>query len=151
LHYITEGLLEEDIYVPLMQGVGQGVPLTDIALQLLQRGFQEGKWNPDLLMMLIEPTIYVLMALAEKAGIEYRINGDEEEELEQEDENDIAEMKKNNLAKYAKDKVEETKGIPEGALPPEIVKKVESLNVPSSLLDRQEPVERTSLLEKGEK
>ena len=60
-------------------------------------------------------------------------------------------MKKNNLAKYAKDKVEETKGIPEGALPPEIVKKVESLNVPYSLLDRQEPVERTSLLEKGEK
>ena len=150
LHYITEGLLEEDIYVPLMQGIGGGVPLTDIALQLLQRGFQEGKWNPDLLMMLIEPTIYVLMALAEKAGIEYRINGDEEEDLDQEDENDIAEMRKNNLAKYAKEKVEDTKGVPEGALPADIIQKVESLEMPDSLLDRPAPVETTSLLERGE-
>ena len=101
-------------------------------------------------MMLIEPTIYVLMALAEKAGIEYRINGDEEEDLDQEDENDIAEMRKNNLAKYAKEKVEETKGVPEGALPADIIQKVESLEMPESLLGRPAPVERTSLLERGE-
>ena len=33
-------------------------------------GFREGKWNPDLMMMLIEPFMYLLMALAEKAGID---------------------------------------------------------------------------------
>jgi len=43
LNFITGQLLEEEILVPLMKGVGDGVPLTDIALQVLQTGFQEGK------------------------------------------------------------------------------------------------------------
>ena len=33
-------------------------------------------------MMLVEPTIYTLMALSEKAGINYRINGDEEDDID---------------------------------------------------------------------
>ena len=57
--YLAEELLEEDVYVPLMVAMGQGVPISDITIQLLQRGFQEGKWNPDLFLMLLEPTMYV--------------------------------------------------------------------------------------------
>ncbi len=99
LNYITGELLEEDVFVPLMKGVGDGVPITDIALQILQTGFQQGKWNPDLLVMLLEPTIYTIMAMAEKSNINFRLNGDEEEDLDTDDENDIAEMKANNLKK----------------------------------------------------
>ena len=36
----------------------------------LTDGFQKGMWNPDLMLMLIEPTAYMLIALAERAGIE---------------------------------------------------------------------------------
>ena len=50
-NYLAEELLEEDIYVPLMVAMGQGVPISDITLQLLQRGFQEGKWNQDLMTL----------------------------------------------------------------------------------------------------
>ena len=64
---------------------------------MLQAGFEKGKWNPDLLMMLIEPTVYTLMALAEKANIQYRINGDEEEDIDEDDEKEIQIMKQKNL------------------------------------------------------
>ena len=150
-NYLAEELLEEDIYVPLMVAMSQGVPISDIALQLLQRGFQEGKWNPDLLMMLLEPTMYLLLALAEKAGVEPRLYGDEEEDLDEEEEQSIAEMKAKNLADVAKDQVGDLPKAPSGVLPTEIVEEIEALEVPESLLARPEPEEQpASLLERPE-
>jgi len=145
-NYLAEELLEEDIYVPLMVAMSQGVPISDIALQLLQRGFQEGKWNPDLLMMLLEPTMYLLLALAEKAGVEPRLYGDEEEDLDAEEEQSIAEMKAKNLADVAKDQVGDLPKAPSGVLPAEIVEEIESLEVPESLLARPEPEEQPESL-----
>tara|TARA_R100000900_G_scaffold146480_1_gene136620 strand:+ start:511 stop:1107 length:597 start_codon:yes stop_codon:yes gene_type:complete len=138
-NYLAEELLEEEIYVPLMIAMGKGVPIADITLQLLQRGFQEGKWNPDMFMMLIEPTMYLLMALAEKSGIEPRLYGDEEEDLDPEDEDDIAKMRANNLAEITREKVGDMPKAPSGVLPQEIVEEIESLEVPESLLARPEP------------
>lgn len=148
LNFIVDELLEEEIYVPIIQGIGQGVPLTDIALQVLQTGFQEGKWNPDLFMMLVEPVIYLLMALAEKANVEYRITGDEEDDLDSEDENDIAEMKVNNLKKYTESKITKESRVPSGVLPPDVIKDIEELEIPESLLSK--PKEEESLLARGE-
>lgn len=141
-NYLAEELLEEEIYVPLMVAMGQGVPISDITLQLLQRGFQEGKWNPDLMMMLIEPMMYLLMALAEKAGVEFRIYGDEEEDLSPEDEEDVANMKAKNLSKLTQEKV----GVPSGALPEEIMEDIEELEIPESLLARPETQEQPESL-----
>lgn len=150
-NYLAEELLEEDIYVPLMVAMSQGVPISDIALQLLQRGFQEGKWNPDLFMMLLEPTMYLLLALAEKAGVEPRLYGDEEDDLDEEEEQSIAEMKAKNLADVAKDQVGDLPKAPSGVLPAEIVEEIETLEVPESLLARPEPQEQPeSLLERPE-
>ena len=150
-NYVAEELLEEDIYVPLMVAMGQGVPIADITLQLLQRGFQEGKWNPDLFMMLLEPTMYLLLALAEKAGIEPRLYGDEEEDLEPEEENENLALQAKNLEELTKEKVGDMPKAPEGVLPAEIVEEIETLEVPESLLARPEPQEEpASLLERPE-
>ena len=153
-NYLAEELLEEEIYVPLMVAMGQGVPISDITLQLLQRGFQEGKWNPDMLMMLIEPTMYLLMALAEKAEIEPRLYGDEEDDLDPEDEEDVAKMKANNLAELTKEKVGDMPKVPSGVLPAEVLEEIETLEVPESLLaqPQQPPQEESqgSLLAKPE-
>ena len=146
LNYMAEELLEEDIFVPLVIAMGNGVPVSDITLQILQRGFQEGKWNPDMFMMLIEPTMYLLMALAEKSGIEPRLYGDEEEDLDPEDEDDIAKMKANNLAEITKEKVGDMPKAPSGVLPQEIVEEIEALEVPESLLARPEPQEQPESL-----
>ena len=57
-----------------------GMPLLAIAQTLLFSGFNEGKWNPDLVMLLIEPTVYMLMALAERADIDFVIAPDDAED-----------------------------------------------------------------------
>jgi|TARA_R100000654_G_scaffold55079_2_gene81313 hypothetical protein len=150
LNFITGQLLQEDIFAAIMKGIGDGVPLADITLQMLQTGFEQGKWNPDLLTMLIEPTIYTLMALSEKAGIKYRINGDEEDDIDEEDEKDITNMRANNLKKYVKAKVTNQSTVPSGAIPKEVLQQIEEAPVPESLLAREESEQVESLLARGE-
>jgi hypothetical protein len=89
LNSVTTELLQEEVYIPLIEAIGSGIPLTDLAMQILYEGFREGKWNPDLLMLLVEPLIFVLMALAEKSGIDYRLTGDEEDDLDAEEEAEL--------------------------------------------------------------
>ena len=153
LNFIADQLLYKEVYVPMMKGIGAGVPITDITLQMLQAGFEQGKWNPDLLMMLIEPTVYTLMALAEKANIQYRINGDEEEDMDEDDEKDIQMMKQKNLQELVKTKVSQESKVPSGVVPREILKQIDNMEMPQSLLSREEPQqeEEESLLARGER
>tara|TARA_R110000787_G_scaffold135542_2_gene247851 strand:- start:2522 stop:3166 length:645 start_codon:yes stop_codon:yes gene_type:complete len=162
LDYIVAELLEEEAYTNIVVGMGQGVPVADVALQIAYVGFREGKWNPDLMMMLIEPLVYVLMALCEKAGIEFRLSSDPEIEEAMEGEDDtvsVLEEKAKNIAETIETKVGESKDIPAGAVPTNIMQQIESTPVPESLMARtEEPVEEPvqqqeeepkSLLERG--
>ena len=135
-NYLAEELMEEETFISLTVAMGQGVPVSDITLQLLQRGFQEGKWNPDMFMMLIEPTMYLLIALAEKAGIEPRLYGDEEDDLDEDDENEVASMRAKNIADLTEEKVGEATKAPSGVLPQDVLEDIENLEVPDSLLAR---------------
>ncbi len=46
------------------------IPLEDIAQIHLFAGFREGAFTPDLMLTLIEPTIYILIWMADYAGID---------------------------------------------------------------------------------
>ena len=63
-------LTEHEAYHSIMDLVRNGVPVGDIAQVILTDGFQKGMFNPDLMMLLIEPTMYMIIAFAEKAGID---------------------------------------------------------------------------------
>ena len=67
------------MYVPMMEVLIKGTPVMEITQVLLFEGFRQGKWNPDLFLMLIEPTAYIIMALAERAEVDYIVDreGDE--------------------------------------------------------------------------
>lgn len=153
LDYTTAELLEEEAYMSIVAALGDGVPVTDLAMQIGYVGFREGKWNPDLMMMLMEPLMYLLMALAEKAGIEYRIDDEDEDE----DDDTLFEQKSKNIANTIKEKTDKGQ-IPSGALPSDIVAKIEALEIPQeSLLAKpeEEPVmeeeePQQSLLERGQ-
>ena len=131
LNYIVDELLVEDVYVPIVVAIGDGIPITDITMQMLYVGFREGKWNPDLLMLLVEPVCFVLMALCEKAGVEYRLTGDEEDDTTPEEEQEILEGQAKNLADMAKEKLEDINKVPEGAIPETITQKIEALDIPT--------------------
>ena len=151
LDYTAAELLLEENYTPMVLAMGDGIPVTDLAMQIGYVGFREGKWNPDLMMMLIEPLMYLLMALAEKADIQYRIVDEDDEE----DEDSILEDKVRNIAETLKAK--EMGKMPKGALPSDIIEKIESLDIPKEsllakteepMIEEEEP--QQSLLERGQ-
>jgi hypothetical protein len=151
LDYTAAELLLEENYTPMVLAMGDGIPVTDLAMQIGYVGFREGKWNPDLMMMLMEPLIYLLMALAEKADIQYRIDDEDDED----DEDSILEDKVRNIAETLKAK--EMGKMPKGALPSDIVEKIETLEMPkeSLLAKTEEPMieeeqPQQSLLERGQ-
>jgi hypothetical protein len=90
--------------------------------------------------------MYLLLALAEKAGIQPRLYGDEEEDLTEEEEAEIASLKAQNLADIAKDKVGDMPKVPSGVLPSEIVEEIENLEVPESLLSPAPQMEEAGSL-----
>ena len=66
---IFADMTEEENYLSLLRALKSGTSVVDIASAILYRGFQLGQFNPDLMLLLMEPVMYMIMALAEKAGI----------------------------------------------------------------------------------
>jgi chorismate mutase len=156
LDYTVVELLEPEAYLSLMGAVGDNVPILDLVMQITYVGFREGKWNPDLMLMLIEPLIFVLMSLAEKAGIEYRIDSEDDDE----DDDTLFEERAKNIADVAKEKLQNSNKSPSGLINQEILQKIEEAEVPESLLAKtEEPIseegteeeveEEQSLLSRG--
>lgn len=76
---------QEYIFDMLMEGsdgvidvISMGVPVSMLATSVVMKGFAQGKWNTDLMLLLIEPTIYIMLFIAEQAGVEYVLDFDEE-------------------------------------------------------------------------
>ena len=143
VQYVFGRLIEPEIYTSVMNVVEDGTPLMNITQGILFKGFTEGKWNPDLMMLLAEPTTYMLMALAERADIDFKIYSGEEDD----DDNDAALFD----IKVSKEKIKEmrsfdtTKQIPKGVIPKEIEEQIEEL--PSGgLLSKPEEESNDSVL-----
>jgi len=125
-------LCKPEIFHQLVDSMRAGFPVGDMAEQVLFEGFTKGQWNPDLMLLLVEPTMYILIALADMADVEPRIDSEE-------DPNDPEEQLRNieKAIDMAKEKVVPTQ------IPAEIVKKVEQqtkeLELPNkSLLSKEE-------------
>jgi hypothetical protein len=123
--HIFETLIEEETYIPLMQAIAEGYPLMDVTQAILFKGFSEGKWNPDLFVLLAEPTAYMLMALAERADIDFVINRGEEEDDDEEEELFGIKYDEEKLKKLKR--AQKTKEIPEGILSPELEERIEEV------------------------
>ena len=66
----------------LIKLIDDGIPLDEIAQVVLYKGYTEGKFTPDMMLMLAEPTMYLLIAIADYADIKDYVlyDGDDEEE-----------------------------------------------------------------------
>jgi len=147
LDYTVVELLEPEAYLSLMGAVGDNVPILDLVMQITYVGFREGKWNPDLMLMLVEPLIFVLMSLAEKAGIEYRIDSEDDDE----DDDTLFEERAKNIADVAKEKLQNSNKSPAGLINQEILQKIEEAEVPESLLAKdEEPISQEGTEEEVE-
>ena len=93
---------------------------------ILYRGFSDGLWNPDMMLILAEPLAYMIMALAERADVDFKIDEDDEEAAIR-----AQEPKQLNQMDTALQKVNPTE---ETELPGNISQRIENVPVPPSLM-----------------
>jgi hypothetical protein len=135
------------------------VPIANIAELLIKTGFQKGKFNPDLAITLMEPTMYMLLSVAEKVGIDPILS--EDEDLDETDDPEIAEenvkfakQQNKNIVnpenpKSLKELKVQPRNIPMSN--PDLKKQLDSLDtskVKESILQRKQPQATESLLDK---
>ena len=144
---VTDSILNEEVLPSLLDTIHDGTGLTDIASVLLYNGFTQGKWSPDTMMLLMEPTLYLLMFVADQANIEYIIDTEgakEENYISQKDIDRVAKEEGETVFEMLKNSVLD-KGISEASVPKEILARVAS-EVPSILQRQQQPTDDESLL-----
>ncbi len=144
LQYVFGRLIEPKIYISIMDVIDDGTPLMDVVQGILFKGFTEGKWNPDLMMLLAEPTAYMLMALAERANIDFKIYRGEEEDDNEEETLFNVEVSKEKLKKLKE--FDTSKTIPKGMIPKEIEEQIEELPASGLLAKPEEEEPADSLL-----
>jgi len=79
LEYYFELLTAEDTYESVLNSLEEGASLMEIVQVLIMQGFQDGLYNPDMMLMIAEPLAYMIAALAERAGVDFTVMGDEDE------------------------------------------------------------------------
>jgi hypothetical protein len=85
-------LLEPKNLEEVQKLMSNEIPVDVIAQTVLVEGFRQGKFNPDLALQLLEPTMYMLLAIAEKSGIEPTLDVKGEELDEEPDEEESEEL-----------------------------------------------------------
>ena len=78
--YILTQLTEEQVFLALMDMIGDGVTVEAITTTYLYNGYAEGLWNADLLLMLVESVAFMIIGLVEKVGLDYKLYQGEEED-----------------------------------------------------------------------
>ena len=87
-------LLEEENLKAVTNLMADGTPIEEVTKVLLMSGYEKGKYNPDLMLQLIEPTMYILLAIAERVGIRPVLDRPGEEDDEPADEFNAEENRK---------------------------------------------------------
>jgi len=144
VHHIFQTLTEPAVFSNTVEALEKGVPVLDISSTLLYQGFKEGKWNPDLMVLLQESTMYMILAMGEKAGLKnMRIYAGEEKdnnELFQEETGEYFKEQKNAQPTFKDLKPSLNKE----SVSSEILEEIKNIDVPS-LLSQAAPTEEKEI------
>ena len=144
-------LLEPNKLRSVIELMSTKIPVNTIAQVVLREGFNKGKFNPDMMLNLLDPTMYMLMAIAEKAGIEPVIDADDDDDTDEIEAVDLEEQSKNMIGEGGRFQDAKVRNIQPMSVGRDIKEQLENLDgakLRASLLEKREPKERTSLLEK---
>ena len=136
-------LLEPKRIQSLQQLMMNKVPVNNIAQLILVEGFKSGQFNPDMALNLLEPTMYMLMAIAEKSGIEPIVEGDDDgEEDDEESINRVMTDSKNMIKEGGRFQDARVRNIQPASVGKDIAEKLENLDVEKmqqSILQKPKP------------
>ena len=146
LESIVEELLQPEAMKNIVGALVKGAAVADLSLAVLYAKFTQGDINPDTLLLLVEPVMYIMMAVGEEANIKYNIEGNDLDEFDEEDSQEEETRKlnefKNSFTNIKKDTVAKE-------LAPS---KINSGAVPASLLEKvtEQGPEIRSMLSRGQ-
>lgn len=83
--YLFQKLTEKEVYLSVTDAISEGIPIDILTRTILYDGYSRGLWDADLMLLLIEPTAVILMALAERTGLDYVIEDGDQDEYDEED------------------------------------------------------------------
>ena len=124
-------LTEKETYIELLNLLNNETPIDQLAQVILYRGMTEGLFNPDLMLLLIEPTMYLLIAIAEENDIEPVVYEGQDEDLVN-DETVKSQIRKRNAEK---------KEINKASVPASILQRVKTLPKLEEMEQPQQPIE----------
>ena len=148
--YTFEILTEPETTANILLSISKGISVIDIASIILYQGFTEGKWNPDLMTLLMEPTMYMIMALCEKAEIKYKLDSVDDDDVEEMmGDKAVAAVEKevNNLDAIRRKAVQR---VSPQSVPEDVREVIEQTKIQPSLLEQVKQEQNNSLLSKGE-
>lgn len=129
------------------------ISVNSIAEVILTEGFRKGKFNPDMMLNLLEPTMYMLMAIGEKSGIEPIVDSDGYDDNEDEEDVQKAMQSRNAMIKEGgRFKDARIKTVQPTSVGSDIQSRLEKLDtkkLQESILQKPEVEPRESLLGKG--
>jgi len=134
--YIFGKFIEPETYTVLMTAISEGTAIMDIVQSILFAEFQEGKFNPDLLLMLIEPVSYMLIALAERLDLDISIYRGELEDEDKEQQVLGVAFSEERLKKLQK--AAQSGRVPANTITPVMAQKIEDLPEIPALQSEQE-------------
>lgn len=140
---IFEDLIEPANLEGILEALINGVSIATLAQAILVEGFRQGQFNPDLMLLLMEPIMYMIMAIAEKFEVPYILyEGEEEEEdfdMTPKQKADMYKSAKNKSVELAKFKNMKPSELRAEAVPAEALEAIKQVELPqgSSLLARQ--------------
>ena len=76
MDYLLEMVLVDETYAAIMESLAEGFAVMDLVQGILVNAFEEGVFNPDLMLLLAEPFAYLLLGLSERQGIRAKILDD---------------------------------------------------------------------------
>jgi len=85
IEYCMDIILDDDNFPVIMNALAEGVPVMDLVQGILVNSFEEGVFNPDLMLLLAEPLAYLLLGISEREGIRATIVTDPDDPYDPDD------------------------------------------------------------------
>lgn len=148
--YVFENLTVPETTANILLSLSKGIGVIDIASITLYTGFTEGKWNPDLMMLLMEPTMYMVMALAEKAELDFVMDSAEEVGEEEILGDKAIQQIEEGIGSLDAMRKQAAQRVSPQSVPQEVREVIEETKIEPSILEKVEEVKSNSLLAREE-
>ena len=126
LTHISTRILQPQAIIGFIGSLLNGAAVTDVSTAILYTSFTEGDISPDNVLLLMEPVMYLVMSIGEEANIQYNIESDDMDEMDEDDPEEVNE------------KINEFRGVFEDIKNSKPVKSVdkEKLNIDTNVLPK---------------